>query len=76
MPLRCPSAALALRQRCSSTAAADWGLAVPRYDALGSVCLDTLQDFIAENNPDGMSPREWKDRSAALLQHSTALALP
>merc|ERR1719502_1563154 len=33
-----------------------------RYDAGGTACLDTIQDFISTNNPDGLSTRAWKDR--------------
>jgi CubicO group peptidase (beta-lactamase class C family) len=32
------------------------------YDTLGTNCLDTLQDFIAENNPDGLSTSDWMQR--------------
>lgn len=32
------------------------------YDASGLACLDTLADFIEENNPEGLTGREWKDK--------------
>jgi CubicO group peptidase (beta-lactamase class C family) len=32
------------------------------YDASGLACLDTLADFIAENNPEGLTGRAWKDK--------------
>jgi hypothetical protein len=32
------------------------------YDTLGTQCLDTISDFIDENNPDGLNAEEWKDR--------------
>ena len=32
------------------------------YDASGTACLDTVADFFAENNPQGLSADEWKDR--------------
>jgi CubicO group peptidase (beta-lactamase class C family) len=32
------------------------------YDAIGDACLDTLQDFISANNPEGLSTRAWKDK--------------
>ena len=33
------------------------------YDTLGDRCLDTLTDFIQENNPDNLpTAEEWKDR--------------
>ena len=32
------------------------------YDASGLECLDTLQDFISQNNHDGLSAVEWKNR--------------
>jgi len=32
------------------------------YDTLGNFCLDAISDFIGENNPDGLSAVEWKDR--------------
>lgn len=33
------------------------------YDTLGTNCLDTLQDTIRQNNPDGLSSTpEWKDK--------------
>jgi hypothetical protein len=28
----------------------------------GLACLDTLADFIGENNPEGLSGRQWKDK--------------
>jgi hypothetical protein len=31
------------------------------YDTLGTQCLDTISDFIDENNPDGLNAEEWKD---------------
>lgn len=32
------------------------------YDTLGTNCLDTLQDFISQNNPDGVDTVEWMQR--------------
>eukprot|EP00729_Bicosta_minor_P006994 gene6994-11262_t len=32
------------------------------YDTLGTNCLDTLQEFITQNNPEGLSATEWKDK--------------
>lgn len=32
------------------------------YDTLGTNCLDTLQDFISANNPEGLTTRQWKDK--------------
>jgi hypothetical protein len=32
------------------------------YDTLGTSCLDTIQDFISSNNPDGLTTRQWKDK--------------
>lgn len=32
------------------------------YDASGLACLDALADFIHENNPEGLTGREWKDK--------------
>lgn len=32
------------------------------YDSSGTQCLDTLQDTISENNPDGLYTPEWKNR--------------
>jgi CubicO group peptidase (beta-lactamase class C family) len=32
------------------------------YDTLGTNCLDTLQDFISQNNPDGLSTVDWMQR--------------
>ena len=32
------------------------------YDASGRDCLDTIQDTIAENNPDGLYAPAWKDK--------------
>ena len=32
------------------------------YDTFGTKCLDTLSDFIAQNNPAGLSAMAWKDR--------------
>jgi hypothetical protein len=45
-----------------------------RYDALGLNCLDTISDFISENNPYGMSAEEFKDEfwhEAIGLEHSS-----
>ena len=33
-----------------------------QYDASGTACLDTVADFFAQNNPQGLDPNEWKDR--------------
>lgn len=32
------------------------------YDTDGTNCLDSLSDFIEQNNPDGLSARDWKDQ--------------
>lgn len=32
------------------------------YDTLGTSCLDSLSDFIEDNNPDGLSANDWKDK--------------
>jgi hypothetical protein len=32
------------------------------YDTLGTDCYDTLSDFVAENNPEGLKAAEWKDK--------------
>ena len=32
------------------------------YDGDGDVCLDTLSDFIDQNNPEGISGAEWKEK--------------
>jgi len=32
------------------------------YDGLGDACLDTLSDFIGENNPAGLTTFDWKQR--------------
>lgn len=32
------------------------------YDTFGTACLDTLTDFIGDNNPDGLSADAWKNR--------------
>jgi hypothetical protein len=32
------------------------------YDSSGRDCLDTIQDFIATNNPEGLSAIEWKNK--------------
>jgi len=32
------------------------------YDTLGINCLDTLQDMISQNNPDGLTTSEWMQR--------------
>ena len=32
------------------------------YDASGQACLDTLADFIHDNNPEGLTGREWKEK--------------
>lgn len=44
------------------------------YDALGLDCLDTISDFITENNPFGMTAEEFKDEfwhKEIGLEHST-----
>jgi CubicO group peptidase (beta-lactamase class C family) len=44
------------------------------YDTAGRRCLDTLSDFIEENNPEGVSAEEWKDRKwtgPLGIEHST-----
>lgn len=33
------------------------------YDTLGTSCLDSLSDFIQENNPEKESANAWKDRN-------------
>jgi len=39
-------------------------LSTPRfeYDASGDACLDTLSDFIGQNNPTGLTTFDWKQR--------------
>jgi hypothetical protein len=41
-------------------------MATPRhrykYDTTGVQCLDTLQEYIAHNNPDGLTAERWKDK--------------
>lgn len=32
------------------------------YDTLGTQCLDNIADFITENNPDGLSAVDWKNK--------------
>jgi CubicO group peptidase (beta-lactamase class C family) len=32
------------------------------YDAEGDVCLDTIADFIDQNNPEGLSGSAWKEK--------------
>ena len=32
------------------------------YDTLGTNCLDTLSDFLAENNPEGVGSGDWMER--------------
>jgi len=32
------------------------------YDTTGTGCLDCISDFIAENNPDGISTNDWKNK--------------
>jgi hypothetical protein len=44
-----------------------------RYDSSGRDCLDTVADFFAENNPQGLDPNAWKDRfflEALGIEHS------
>jgi hypothetical protein len=44
------------------------------YDASGLACLDALKDFIGQNNPEGLSSLEWKDKyfeEALGFEHST-----
>ena len=38
---------------------ADLGSPTFQYDASGTACLDTVADFLAENNPQGLAPGEW-----------------
>jgi len=33
-----------------------------RYDTLGLLCLDTVSAFIEENNPEGLTTEQWKDK--------------
>ena len=41
------------------------------YDTLGTNCLDTLQDFIMQNNPDGLTTSDWMQVPSSLsLPHS------
>ena len=32
------------------------------YDTLGNQCLDTLQEYIAAHNPEGLTIDQWKDK--------------
>jgi CubicO group peptidase (beta-lactamase class C family) len=32
------------------------------YDGDGDLCLDTLADFVEQNNPEGLSGSEWKEK--------------
>jgi hypothetical protein len=44
------------------------------YDASGRACLDTIADFIGENNPEGLTQEAWKDKywtEALGIEHST-----
>ena len=45
-----------------------------QYDELGTACLDTIVDFIRENNPDGLTATQWKDlywQRALGLEHTS-----
>jgi|EP01047_Picozoa_sp_COSAG01_P012787 hypothetical protein len=33
------------------------------YDTLGTNCLDTIQDFLQENNPEGLSTSDWMQQN-------------
>jgi hypothetical protein len=35
------------------------------YDTFGTDCYDTLSSFVQENNPDGLSASDWKDKCVA-----------
>jgi CubicO group peptidase (beta-lactamase class C family) len=48
------------------------------YDTLGTNCLDTLSDFISQNNPSGVGSGDWMERqyfSALGIEHSRWLPL-
>jgi len=48
------------------------------YDTLGTNCLDTLQEFITQNNPEGLGATEWKDKYVKQTNkhiHSTQVVL-